>query len=101
MTRYFITRHPGALDWATYAGFSFDIHHTHVVDIAHYSLGDVVAGTLPVNMVAELCRRGVVYLHLSLDLPEALRGQELDAKQLYACNARLEEFMVLKLAQPA
>ena len=98
MTRYFITRHPGALEWAGRHGHGFDVHLTHLPDDQDLQNGDLVAGTLPVNKVAELTARGVTYLHLSLDLPESLRGRELTADDLDACDARLEAFSVIRHA---
>ncbi len=96
MTRYFITRHPGALEWATDKGLYFDQHLTHVSDVSLFEHDDIVAGTLPVNLVAELCALGVHYYHLALELPESLRGIELTAEQLVSCNASLKQYVVLE-----
>jgi CRISPR-associated protein Csx16 len=90
---WFVTRHPGALDWAREAGIAFDVHVTHL-DPAKVSAGDTVIGSLPVHLAAEVCARGARYLNLSLDLPENLRGRELDAQTLEACRARVEEYFV-------
>jgi len=35
-----------------------------------------------------------MYLHLSLTLPTALRGRELDADQMRTCGARIEEYRI-------
>lgn len=94
MTCYFITRHPGALEWASQQGLMFDIHLTHVSDLNMFVKDDKVAGTLPVNLAAELCARGVSYYHLTLEIPESLRGQELNAGQLDQCHATLKAFKV-------
>jgi CRISPR-associated protein Csx16 len=96
MTRYFVTRHTGALAWAKQHGYTFDVHVSHLEPTHAFVAGDVVAGTLPVNIVADLCAQGVVYLNLSLQLPVALRGQELTAEQLQQCEARLEQLMVTR-----
>jgi CRISPR-associated protein Csx16 len=37
--------------------------------------GDLVIGTLPAQIAARICERGGRYQHLTLDLPENLRGQ--------------------------
>lgn len=97
MTRYFITRHPGAVEWAQRHGHAFDLHVTHLPESHDFQSGDVVAGTLPVNKVAELNAAGIAYLHLSLDLTESIRGRELSADDLDACGARLEQFRVSRL----
>lgn len=93
MTVYFVSRHPGAQEWAAQEGISIDrqVEHLEIPDIRP---GDLVLGSLPVNRVAELCARGARYLHLSLDLTAQLRGRELSAAQMRAAGARLEEFRV-------
>ncbi|MCX8017860.1 MAG: CRISPR-associated protein Csx16 [Rhodocyclaceae bacterium] len=92
MATYFVTRHPGALDWAKATGLAYDEHIPHL-DPEKVGPGDTVIGSLPVHLAAEVCARGARYFNLSLDLPAALRGRELDAKTLASLNARLEEEM--------
>lgn len=96
MTTFFVTRHPGALDWAHSAGIAFDVHVMHL-DPAQVGPGDTVIGSLPVHLAADVCARGARYLNLSLDLPACLRGRELDAQTLAQCAARLEEFHVVRV----
>ncbi len=54
--------------------------------------GDTVLGTLPVNLIAEVCKRGGRYFHLTLELPAEARGKELTAEDMRHFGARLEEF---------
>jgi len=96
MTAYFVTRHPGARTWAAEAGLAVECVLAHL-DPAMIGPGDVVIGSLPVNLAAEVCARGGRYLHLSLDLPPGLRGRELTAEQMRACGARVEEYQVRRL----
>lgn len=96
MSTYFVTRDPGARDWAIEEGFQIDVIVPHL-DPAIIQPGDLVIGSLPVNLAAEVCARGGRYLHLSLDLPPALRGRELGTEQMRACGARLEEYRVLSI----
>jgi CRISPR-associated protein Csx16 len=93
MTTLLITRHPGAIEWATRRGLPIhrQVHH---LDPETIRPGDVVIGTLPLNLAAEVCARGAKFHSLTLDLPAHLRGQELSAEELEACGARLEEFVV-------
>ena len=93
MTNWFVTRHPGAVEWAARKGLQIDRHVTHL-DPATVAPGDTVIGILPVHLVARLCLRGARYLHLSLDLPATARGRELSADELEAYGARLQAFIV-------
>lgn len=93
MTTYFVSRHPGALDWASQEGIKVDRQVAHLL-INEIHSGDVVLGTLPVQLAAQVCQRGARYLHLSLDIPEALRGKDLTASDMRACRARLEAFHI-------
>ena len=96
MTTYFISRHPGAVTWAERQGLGIDhvLPHLHPAQV---QVGDIVMGTLPLPVVAQVCARGARYLHLSVNLPFELRGQELSADQLTACGAQLCEYQVQPL----
>ncbi|MFV0511330.1 MAG: CRISPR-associated protein Csx16 [Shewanella algae] len=93
MTTWFITRHPGALEWALRRGVTVDIHLQHL-NPADIRVGDTVIGTLPINLAAEICTRGARYLHLSLQLPASARGRELNADELDCYDAKIEEFVI-------
>jgi CRISPR-associated protein Csx16 len=94
MTTYFVTRHSGAVDWAAEEGIEVDVKTDHL-EISAIQAGDMVIGTLPVNLVAEVCARGGRYLHLTLELPPSMRGKELTAAEMRAFGARVEEYRVL------
>ncbi len=96
MTTYFISRHAGAVAWAQSQGFQVDQQLAHF-DVNRVQAGDVILGTLPVNLIAEVNARGGRYFHLTLDLPAELRGQELTAELMQRYGARLEEFRALKV----
>lgn len=55
--------------------------------------GNVVIGTLPANLVADVCDKGARYFHLTLDLPLVYRGRELSAAEM---GARLEEYSAMR-----
>lgn len=93
MTFFFISRHPGALEWAAQQNLKIDRRIVHL-DPAEISPGDTVAGTLPVHLAAGICARGARYLHLTVDLPEHARGRELTSDDLQRFGARLEPFLV-------
>lgn len=93
MTTWFVTRHPGAVEWARRQGLHIDRQVAHL-DPANIARGDTVIGILPVNLAARVCERGARYFNLSLDLPADARGRELSADELERYCARLEAFEV-------
>jgi CRISPR-associated protein Csx16 len=93
MTTWFISRHPGAIEWARQQNLHVDEYVAHL-DTARIRAGDTVIGSLPVNLAAQVCAAGARYLHLSLELPAQLRGVELRADQLTALGARLQAYEV-------
>ena len=97
MTTFFVSRHPGAIAWASQQGLQVDRLIAHL-DPAEVQPGDTVIGSLPVHLAAEVCRCGARYLNLSIDLPAHARGRELTADELLAFNARLEAFHVTRTA---
>lgn len=78
-------------------GIVYDRHVRHL-DVGGVRAGDIVIGTLPVPLAAQVCSLGASYRHLTLDLPESLRGSELGVEELDACSARIEEFRVVMVA---
>lgn len=93
MTTWFVTRHPGARDWAARRGVVVDRLVDHL-DPDEVAAGDTVIGVLPVALAAAVCARGAHFVNLTLDLPPELRGRELDADTLERLGARLEGFEV-------
>ncbi len=86
---WFVSRHPGAIEWAKRKRFAIDCWVRHL-DPAEVAAGDTVIGSLPVNLAATVCRRGARYFHLSLVVPAEWRGRELSANELLALAARIE-----------
>ena len=96
MATHFVTRHCGAREWARSRGLPVDYWVTQL-DVSAVEAGDIVIGTLPVQLAADVNSCGARYLHLSLDLPATLRGTELSAEQMNQVGARLEEYRVVRL----
>jgi CRISPR-associated protein Csx16 len=95
MTNYFVSRHPGAVDWSR--RHRIDAKAVTHLDVAQIFAGDTVIGTLPIHLAASVCAKGARYLHLTMDLPEEARGRALDADEMDAFGARIEEFYVRKI----
>jgi CRISPR-associated protein Csx16 len=93
MSTWFVSRHPGATEWARRQKLVVDQFVPHL-DPVLVQPGDTVVGSLPVNLAARVCEAGARYWHLTLKLPPTLRGQELTANQLDALGAELHEFRV-------
>lgn len=97
MTTYFISRHPGAVDWAESEGHHVDQQLAHF-DVTIVNEGDKVLGTLPINLIAEVNARGAEYHHLTLDLPSEMRGKEITANDMRQYGARLEQYSAKRLS---
>jgi CRISPR-associated protein Csx16 len=101
MTTWFVTRHPGAIAWAHRQGIiaeSSNDRDERIIDSitpADVRLGDVVFGTLPVHLAAEICARGGRYFHITMSVPSDRRGQELTPDDMEAFGATCREFIVL------
>jgi CRISPR-associated protein Csx16 len=95
LTTTFVSRHAGAIDWAHEEGhLSDDARVVTDFDPETTAAGDIVIGTLPAQLAARICERGGRYRHITLDLTPGLRGKELSAEEMRACDARLEEFFI-------
>lgn len=100
MTTLFVTRHPGAVEWARRRGIEAEmIAHLDDQTIARLRSGDVVMGVLPVAVAAEVCARGARFVHLELHVPPELRGRELSADDLERLGARLVEYEVRRVGR--
>jgi CRISPR-associated protein Csx16 len=93
MATFFISRHPGAIQWAVRKKLCVDRFLPHL-DIDEVHAGDTLIGTLPVNLAAQVCAKGAAYWHVSVALPAELRGMELSADDLEQLQARVEQFKI-------
>lgn len=102
MTVYFVTRHEGARFWINYMSRQGRLPEPVDRIVEHLDLdtlrkGDMVMGTLPIGMAAELRRRGCRYRSLDLRVPAEFRGKELTATQMAAYGATLTEYRITEV----
>ena len=94
METLFVSRHPGAIEWARRRGIVVDqMIAQFVPDGDAY----IVIGTLPIHLVAQVCEAGGRYLHLEMTLPAEARGKDLTADQMDSFGATLREYRVARL----
>ena len=79
------------------AGVYDAVHVTHL-EAERVQSGDIVLGTLPVSMIAEICAKGARYFHLTLTTPPDMRGKELSAAQMEAYGAELSEYTARRIS---
>lgn len=94
-----IVRHSAAKEW-----LCDKFPHDSVEVISHYTDGmeegfDVVVGILPVPLIANLNKKEIRFLLLTMNIPESLRGVELTKQQMIDCGASLEEYIVVRLGK--
>lgn len=97
MTVYFVTRHAGAVEWARENGLG-EAQAVEHLDPQVIVPGDVVIGTLPVHIIADITAKGARYFHLVMDLPPEMRGRDLSAGDMRRCQARLEEYRAERIS---
>jgi len=95
MAIWFVGRHPGAQEWIQEKGFKID-HTVPHLSLSDIQTGDIILGTLPIHLAAQVCEKQAEYWHLSVDLLPEQRGKELSAQELDKSNARLERYLIQK-----
>ena len=98
MTRWFVSRHPGAVEWAKQQNLAIDRIVPHL-NPAEVQEGDLVYGILPVELAAQVCRRGARFFGLCFTVAEAQRGVVLTADDLTKLNARFREYQVVEVEE--
>ena len=94
----FVSRHRGAWDWfkaSPYFEKFQDVELVPHLDTSIISKGDVVIGTLPIHLAAEVCKKGAEFWYLSLNLTPDQRGKELSASEMAEVDGSLSRFSVI------
>lgn len=99
MTTYFISRHAGAIEWIKQQPQWQIDEFTQHLDVTRIQVGDMVLGTLPLHLAAEVCSRGAKFYFLILPQQFAERGNEHTATAMSAAGATLQRFEVKKIIE--
>ncbi|MFV2029260.1 CRISPR-associated protein Csx16 [Neisseria sp. S1] len=94
---YFVSRHEGAIEWMKQQPeWRVDRFVRHL-DPVYVRPGDVVLGTLPLHLAAEVCARGAAFYFLTLPQTESRRGSEYSVEEMERLGCRLQRFDVRAL----
>ena len=99
MTTYLVTRHEGTRKWVDAMAkhdrlpFAIDRMLEHL-DTSVLKKGDVVVGTLPIHIAAELHAKGIEFWSLDLHVPPSDRGKELSGLHIAKYGARFTRYEV-------
>ena len=98
MSVYFVSRHAGAIEWIKQqTQWQIDQFVSHL-DPAIIQANDVVLGTLPLHLAAEVCERGASFYFLTLPQQFSERGIEHSAESMWIAGAKLQRFHVQRMA---
>ncbi|AAU38247.1 unknown [[Mannheimia] succiniciproducens MBEL55E] len=67
------------------------------LDPSSIQSGDVVIGTLPIHLAADICQKGAKFYFLSVNVRAEQRGTELTCEQLVEQGCSIEAFYIQKL----
>ncbi len=59
--------------------------------------GDILVGILPINLIADINKKGGRFFALTMIIPAELRGVELSEEQVRDLNPSLQEYQVVAL----
>jgi len=89
---YIVTRHIGAVEWLQSKGINGKVVAHLDPDILQPQ--DCVYGNLPMVLAWKICQMGAHYHHISIVVPEQMRGRELTAQEMSEVGARVDRFFV-------
>lgn len=95
MTTLFVSRHQGAIEWIKQQSIQVDAFIEHL-NVDNIQADDVVIGTLPIYLAAEVCQKGAKFYFLSVNVAREQRGTELTCEQLEKQGCSLQQFYIEK-----
>ncbi len=98
MSVWFVSRHQGAIDWIKQQPIHIDHFIAHL-DVALICADDIVIGTLPVHLAAQVCQKGAKFYFLSVNVRAEQRGTELTVNELIAQDCQLIPFYIQQLKE--
>ncbi|QTM01032.1 CRISPR-associated protein Csx16 [Mannheimia sp. ZY171111] len=96
MITWFVSRHIGAIEWIKQQPIHIDRFVEHL-NVANIQADDIVIGTLPIHLAAEVCQKGAKFYFLSVNVARYQRGTELTCEQLVEQGCSLQPFYIEKL----
>src|SRR5690554_4384904 len=97
MAVWFVSRHPGAIEWMKkQEQWQVDKWVNHL-DASQIAAGDVVIGTLPVHLAEEVCRKGAKFYFLIIPQTFVQRGVELSDEQMMEMGCEIRPYHVQSL----
>ncbi|MDP8052784.1 CRISPR-associated protein Csx16 [Pasteurella atlantica] len=96
MKTYFVSRHQGAIDWIKTQDIKID-HFIEHLDVDMVKNGDVVIGTLPIHIAAQVCKKEAKFYFLSINVHKEQRGQELNKDELIKQECKLQQFIITEV----
>jgi CRISPR-associated protein Csx16 len=91
---WFVSGHLGSINWIKKQSTHIDHFVSHLDETAKLNCGDIVIGSLPIHLIAQLNSQGIRFISFQLDLPEHSRETELTEQQLTKLNVKMQEYIV-------
>jgi putative CRISPR-associated protein (TIGR02620 family) len=93
---FIVSRHTASPQWIKekipHKKFEEVITHLNEENKKLIRKGDTVIGNLPLEEIAQLCKKGVTFINLHLNLKEEHRGKELSLEEFLQADPELQQY---------
>jgi putative CRISPR-associated protein (TIGR02620 family) len=93
---FIVSRHTASPQWIKekipHKKFEEVITHLNEENKKLIRKGDTVIGNLPLEEIAHLCKKGVTFINLHLNLKEEHRGKELSLEEFLQADPELQQY---------